>query len=81
MAHSSHIKGNISIDLFNLPGLPDERKATTMSCEIFNDFFLPDEKNSRLSQIVNTWTFGRLTPMMVMRVLVLKCYTCSMLMV
>ena len=25
-------------------------------------FFLPDGKNSRLSQIVNTWTFGRLTP-------------------
>ena len=61
MAHSSHTKGSISIDLFNLPGLPDKRKAT-MSCEISNDFFLPDGKNSRLSQIVNTWTFGRLTP-------------------
>ena len=32
-----------------------------MFCEIPNDFFLPDGKNSRLSQIVNTWTFGRLT--------------------
>ena len=62
MAHSSHTKGSISIHLFNLPGLPDERKTTTMSCEISNDFFLPDGKNSRLSQIVNTWTFSRLTP-------------------
>ena len=62
MAHSSRTKGSISIDLFNLPGLPDERKVTTMSCEISNDFFLPDGKNSRLSQIVNTWSFGILTP-------------------
>ena len=27
-----------------------------------HDFFLPDGKNSRLSQIINTSTFGRLTP-------------------
>ena len=33
-----------------------------MYCKISNDFFLPDGKNSRLSQVVNTWTFGRLTP-------------------
>ena len=33
-----------------------------MFCEISNNFFLPDGKNSRLSQVVNTWTFGRLTP-------------------
>ena len=61
MARSSHTKGSISIDLFNLPGLPDEGKATTMSCEISNDIFLPDGKNSRLRQIINTWTFSRLT--------------------
>ena len=61
MAHYSHTKGSISIDFFNLPGLPDERKATIMSCEISNDFFLPDGKNSKLSQIINTWTFVRLT--------------------
>ena len=33
-----------------------------MQCEIPNDFFLPDRKNTQLSQIVNTWTFNRLTP-------------------
>ena len=62
MAHSSCTKGSISIDLFNLPTLPDERRQTMMFCEIPNDFFLPDGKNSRLSQIINTWTFSRLTP-------------------
>ena len=55
-------KGSILIDLFNLPALLDEKRQTTMFCEIPNDLFLPDGKNSRLSQIVNTWTFGRLTP-------------------
>ena len=33
-----------------------------MQCEIPNDFFLPDGKNTQLSKIVNTWTFDRLTP-------------------
>ena len=33
-----------------------------MWCEIPNDFFLPDGKNTRLSKIVNNWTFNRLTP-------------------
>ena len=33
-----------------------------MFCEIANDFFLLDRKKSRLSQRVNTWIFGRLTP-------------------
>ena len=33
-----------------------------MQCKIPNDFFLPDGKNTQLSQIVNTWTFDRLTP-------------------
>ena len=33
-----------------------------MFCKIPNDLFLPNGKNSRLSQIVNTWTFSRLTP-------------------
>ena len=32
-----------------------------MAGSIPNNFFLLDGKNSRLSQIVNTWTFDRLT--------------------
>ena len=62
MARSSHTKSSISIDLFNLPLLPDTRKHSTMICEIPNDFFLPDGKNTQLSKVVNTWTFNRLTP-------------------
>ena len=62
MAHSSHTKSSVSINLFNLPPLLDARRQTTMFCEILNDFFLPDGKNSRLSQIIHTWTFSRLTP-------------------
>ena len=59
MACSSCTKSSVSIDLFNLPLLPDMRKHSTMICEIPNDFFLPDGK---LSKVVNTWTFDRLTP-------------------
>ena len=62
MAHSSHTKSSVSIDLFNLLPLPDTRKHSTMICEIPNDFFLPDGKNTQLSKVVNTWTFDRLTP-------------------
>ena len=39
MAHASHAKGSILIDLFNLPILPDERRQNTMFCEIPNEFF------------------------------------------
>ena len=62
MAHSSRTKSSVSIDLFNLPPLPDARRQTTMFCEIPNDFFLPDGKNTQLSHIINTWTFDRLIP-------------------
>ena len=62
MAHSSRTKSSVSIDLFNLPPLPDTRKHSTMICEIPNNFFVPDGKNTQLSKVVNTWTFDRLTP-------------------
>ena len=62
MARYSHTKISVSIDLFNLPPLPDTRKHSTMICEIPNDFFLPDGKNTQLSKVINTWTFDRLTP-------------------
>ena len=62
MARSSCTKSSISIDLFNLPPLPDAGRQSTMQCKIPKDFFLPDGKNTQLSQIVNTWMFDRLTP-------------------
>ena len=61
MAHSSHTKSSVSIDLFNLQPLPDTRKHSTMICEIPNNLFIPDGKNTQLSKVVNTWTFNRLT--------------------
>ena len=62
MAHSSRTKSSVSIDLFNLPHLPDTRKQSMMICEIPNNFFLPDGKNTQLRKFVNTWNFDRLTP-------------------
>ena len=62
MARSSRTKSSVSIDLFNLPLLPDAKKHSTMISEIPNDFFLPDGKNTQLSKVINTWTFNRLTP-------------------
>ena len=62
MTRSSRTKSSISIDLFNLPPLPDTRKQSTMICEIPNNIFLPDGKSTQLSKVVNTWTFDRLTP-------------------
>ena len=61
MAHSSHTGSSVSINLFNLLPLPDARRESTMQCEIPNDFFLPDGKNTQLSKFVNTWMFDRLT--------------------
>ena len=40
----SYKKSSVSIDLFNLPPLPDMRKYSTMICEIPNNFFIPDGK-------------------------------------
>ena len=62
MARSSCTKSSVSIDLFNLPPLLDMIKHPTMICEIPNDFFLLDGKNTQLSKVINTWTFDRLTP-------------------
>ena len=62
MAHSSHTRSTVSIDLFNLPSLPEERRTTTMNNNLPHDFYLPDGKNSKISQIINKGIFGRQTP-------------------
>ena len=62
MARSSCTKSSVSIDLFNLPPLPDVRKHSTMICEIPTISFYQMEKNTQLSKVINTWTFDRLTP-------------------
>ena len=46
MAHSSHSKGSVSVDLFNLPTLPDKRRVATSYLDIPVDFYLPDGKKT-----------------------------------
>ena len=62
MAHSSRSKGSVSVDLFNLPTLPDERRVATSYLDIPVDFYLPDGKNSKISRIVSRQAFDRQTP-------------------
>ncbi len=62
MAHSSHSKGSVSVDLFNLPTLPDERRVATSYLDIPVDFYLPDGKNSKISKVVSRQAFDRQTP-------------------
>ena len=62
MACSSHSKGSVSVDLFNLPTLPDERRVATSYLDIPIDFYLPDRKNSKISKIVSRQAFDRQTP-------------------
>ena len=53
MAHSSHTRSNILIDLFNLPSPPDQRRSMTMICDFPKDFYIPDGKNSKMNKIIN----------------------------
>ena len=62
MARSSRSKGSVSVDLFNLPTLPDERRVATSYLDIPVDFYLPDRKNSKISKIVSRQAFDRQTP-------------------
>ena len=62
MARSSRSKGSVSVDLFNLPTLPDERRVATSYLDIPVDFYLPDGKNSKISKIVTRQAFDRQTP-------------------
>ena len=62
MARSSRSKGSVSVDLFNLPTLPDERRLATLYLDIPVDFYLPDGKNSRISRVVSRQSFDRQIP-------------------
>ena len=62
MARSSRSKGLVSVDLFNLPTLPDERRVATSYLDIPVDFYLPDGKNSKISKIIGRQAFDRQTP-------------------
>ena len=58
---TTHSKKEISIDLFNLPPLPDERNALDAYMDVPNNFFIPDDKNTTLMDCIERREFKRKT--------------------
>ena len=58
---ATHSKKEISIDIFNLPPLPDERNALDTYMDVPNNFYIPDGKNTRLMDCVGRRKFKRKT--------------------
>ena len=63
MAHSSHTKSSVSIDFIQYTTTAICKKTEYNVLRVSQWIFsCLTGKNSRLSQIINTWTFYRLTP-------------------
>ena len=58
---TTHSKKEISIDLFNLPPLPDERNALEAYMDVPHNFYILDRKNTRLMDCVERREFERQT--------------------
>ena len=58
---ATHSKNEISIDLFNLPPLPDERNVLDADMDIPNNFYILDGTNTRLMDCVERRKFERKT--------------------
>ena len=58
---ATHSKKEISIDLFKLPPLPDERNAMDSYLDIPNNYYIPDGKSFRLWNITTRKGFDRQT--------------------
>ena len=58
---TTHSKRDLSIDLFNLPALPDERNMMDSHLDVPNNFYILDGKNSRLLQLTERKEFDRKT--------------------
>ena len=56
---ATHSKKEISVDLFNLPPLPDERNAMDSYLDISNNYYIPNGRNSRLMNITTRNVFDR----------------------
>ena len=56
-----HSKQNLSIDLFNLPPLPNERNTIDSHQDVPHKFYIPDGKNSWLLQLTDRKEFDRKT--------------------
>ena len=60
---TTHLKQDLSIDLFNLPPLPNSNKCNAMDAylDVPNNYYIPDGKNSRLLDWVERREFKRKT--------------------
>ena len=58
---ATHSKKDLSIDLFNLPPLPDERNTLDAYMDVPHKFYIPDGKNTRLIDCVEKRKFERQT--------------------
>ena len=58
---TTHLKRDLSIDLFNLPPLPDKRNTMDSYLDVPNNFYILDGKNSRLLQLTERKEFNRKT--------------------
>ena len=58
---ATHSKKEISIDLFNLPPLPDDRNTLYANMDVPNNFYIPDGMNTRLMDCVERREFERKT--------------------
>ena len=58
---TTHLKQNISIDLFNLPPLPHERNVMDSYIDVPNNFYIPDGKNSVHLKLTERKDFDRCT--------------------
>ena len=58
---ATHSKKEISIDLFNLPPLLDERNALDAYMDVPNNFYILDGTNTRLMDCVEKREFERKT--------------------
>ena len=58
---ATHSHKSISIDLFNLPPLPDECNKEESYMDMPNNFYIPDGKNSRLLGRTDRVEFDRET--------------------
>ena len=62
MSHSSHTKAAFQLiySIYNHCQMQEDRVQCSVNFPMM--FFLLDREKSRLSQIINAWTFSRLTP-------------------
>ena len=58
---ATHSQKSISIDLFNLPPLPNEHNKEESYMDVPNNFYIPDGKNSRLLDRTDRVEFDRET--------------------